>query len=410
MTIRALAISESVSHRSVAASQALFAVTRRALDFGVNTLERVVRQLFVVERPDLEGISDVACVTLSLGRSETKLPCVNVAVATSALTWRSTVRRPFAAQPILFRRTMATIADRFGVSAGQRPSVVIDPRRLPTSLGVAMGAAAVTHLDGKLIAMGAVVAVDATLCSDVQVVAGPFALVTARATDRLMLANQRELGATVLLYAEQCRPKPVLIMAGPAIGSSEAASMDVAMTVGALLKLQAPIPPLHGELGRMATFARDLTVRAFEGKCRLRMRAQSDFLRQPRPANAGMAVLTSVSKLRFVHLGMTSHALRAHAGRRNVALVVAGLALRLGMARREAQTGMVSSDVGDLAPIGFVVARSAFLPCKSSLMGIFVTGHTLGLQSEKRSVATPIAAIVTVGASSRLVSTLEWPP
>jgi hypothetical protein len=273
-----------------------------------------------------------------------------------------------------------------------------------------MGAAPIAHLDRKLIAMGAVVAVDATLCTDVQVVAGPFALVTSRATDRLMLAGQRELGATVLLNGEQGRPKPVLIMAGPAIGGSEAAPMDVAMTVGALLKLQTPISPLHGELGRMTTFARDLTVQTLQGKCRLRMRAQSDLLRQPHPANAGMAVLTSISELRFVHLRMTGHALRAHAGRRNVALVVTRLALRLGVARCEAQTGMVSPDVRDLAPIGFVVTRSAFLPSKGSLMGIFVTGHTLGLQSEKRSVATPIAAIVAVGASRRRVSTLERPP
>ena len=86
MTIRALAISESVSHRSVTASQALFAVTRRALDLGVNTLERVIPHLLVVESPDLEGISDVTCVTLALGRSQTKLPRMNVAVATSALT------------------------------------------------------------------------------------------------------------------------------------------------------------------------------------------------------------------------------------------------------------------------------------------------------------------------------------
>ena len=65
-----------------------------------------------------------------------------------------------------------------------------------------MGAAPVAHLDRKLIAMGAVVAVDATPCTDVQVVAGSFALVTSRATDRLMLAGQRELGATVLLDGE----------------------------------------------------------------------------------------------------------------------------------------------------------------------------------------------------------------
>jgi hypothetical protein len=128
MTIRALAISESVSHRSVAASQALFAVTRRALDLGVNTLERVVGQLFVVERPDLEGISDVTCVTLAFGRSETKLPRVNVAVATPALSWRPAVRSPFAPEPVLLRGAVATVAGGLRMSTGQRPGGVIDPR------------------------------------------------------------------------------------------------------------------------------------------------------------------------------------------------------------------------------------------------------------------------------------------
>jgi hypothetical protein len=138
---------------------------------------------------------------------------------------------------------------------------------------VAVGAAAVAHLDRKLIAVGVVVAGDATLCPDVQVVAGPFALVTAGTADRLMLAGQRELGATVLLHGEQCRPKPVLIMAAPAIGDSEAASMHVLMAVRTLLKLQTPISPLHGELRRMTTFARDLPVQTLQGKRRLRMRA-----------------------------------------------------------------------------------------------------------------------------------------
>jgi hypothetical protein len=79
------------------------------------------------------------------------------------------------------------------------------------------------------------------------------------------------------------------------------------------------------------------------------------------------------------------------------------------MAGGEAQAGMICPDVGDLAPIVLVVAGSAFLPCKGSLMGIFVTGHTLGLQSEKGGVATPVAAIVAVGAARRLVSALERP-
>jgi hypothetical protein len=185
--------------------------------------------------------------------------------------------------------------------------------------------------------------------------------------------------------------------------------MDITVAVRAVLKLQAPVSPLHRQLGRMAALALDTLVRAHQGKRRLRMRAQPDLFRQPRPANAGMTVLASVSELRLVYLRVAGHALRSRARSRNVAIVVTRLALRLGVARCEAQTRMVSPDVGDFAPIGFVVARSAFLPCKRSLMGIFVTGHTFGLQPEKRSVTAPVANVMTVLASNRCVSALERP-
>ena len=112
-----------------------------------------------------------------------------------------------------------------------------------------MGAAAVAHLDRKLLAVGVVMAVDATHRPELQIVARSFASVTARAADRLMFAVQRKLGAAMLLNREQCRPKPVLVMAAPAIGGSEAAAMGIAVTVRALLKLQAPISPWRGELG-----------------------------------------------------------------------------------------------------------------------------------------------------------------
>jgi hypothetical protein len=149
----------------------------------------------------------------------------------------------------------------------------------------------------------------------------------------------------------------------------------------------------------MATLARDALVRAHQGKRRLRMRAQPDLFRQPCPANTGVAVFTSISELRLVHLRVTGHALRAHARSRNVALVVTGLALRLGMARCEAQTRMVLPDVVNLAPIGFVVTGGAFLPPKGPLMGIFVAGHTVGLQAEEGCVSAPVTNIVTVLAS-----------
>jgi hypothetical protein len=53
---------------------------------------------------------------------------------------------------------------------------------------VAIGAAAVVHFDCELIAVRVVVAVDAALCLELQIAAGPCALMTTSASDRLMLA------------------------------------------------------------------------------------------------------------------------------------------------------------------------------------------------------------------------------
>jgi len=213
----------------------------------------------------------------------------------------------------------------------------------------------------------------------------------------------------VLLDGEERRPEAVLVVTGPAIGNPQATAVGVSMAVGTLPKPQTTISSLHWQFRRVTALAGHRPMHALERKVGERVRAQSDLLRQLEPANAGMAVLTSISKLRFMHLRMTSHALGAHAGRHDIALVVTCLALGLRMAGGEAQAGMIRPNVGNLAPVVLVVTRSAFLPCKDSLMGIFVTGRALGLQSEKRSVPAPVAAIVAVGASRRLVSTLERP-
>ena len=127
MAICALVVPEPIPHRSDSAAQALFAVTGGTLELAVSTLERIRGQLRVVERLELERFHNVARVALTLGRSKTKLPGVNVTVATRALTRRSAVRSPFSAQPVSFRGSVTTIAGGFRMSAGQRPGAVIDP-------------------------------------------------------------------------------------------------------------------------------------------------------------------------------------------------------------------------------------------------------------------------------------------
>jgi hypothetical protein len=162
-------------------------MTRRARELSVRTFERIRREVLVIEGADLEGVSDVARVTGSLGRGKPELSRVHVPVATPALTGRAAVRCPFSALAVLFGRTVTAIAGGLGVRASQGPGAVVDLWRIPTSRGVAVGTTAVAHLGCELLAVRVVVTVDATLCLELQVVAGPFALVTTRAADRLML-------------------------------------------------------------------------------------------------------------------------------------------------------------------------------------------------------------------------------
>jgi hypothetical protein len=122
-----------------------------------------------------------------------------------------------------------------------------------------------------------------------------------------------------------------------------------------------------------------------------------------------MTVLASISELRLMDLPMTGDAVGTRARGARIALIVAGLALRLGMARGEAQAWMIAPDVGDLSPVGLVVTRGALGAGKPAFVGILVAGHTVGLQPEKRRVAATVAAIMAVLASNRCVRSFERP-
>lgn len=120
-----------------------------------------------------------------------------------------------------------------------------------------------------------------------------------------------------------------------------------------------------------------------------------------------MAVLTSISELRVVNLRMTSHALGTGTRSHDIALVVTGLALGLGVSRGEAQSWVVLPDVGDLAPVGLVVARRAPGVFKAALVRVFVARSAIGSQPEIRRVSATIADIVTVLAPDRCVRAFE---
>jgi hypothetical protein len=380
MTIRALVIPETVPHDPVTASQTLFRVTGHALELFVCAFERVACQLCMIESFDLESRGDVTRIALALGRGESKLPGVHIAVAPGALTRRPTVRSPLPAQAVLFRRAVTAVARCLRVRASKGPNTMVDARRIPTARGVAMGAAVLAHLRCELIPVRVLVAIDASLGLELEVEVGAFALMTTRAGDRLMFAIERERRSVVLLHGKQGRPKPLLVVARLAVGASEAPTVHVSMAVCALIELETTIPSLNRKLGRVTALAGDSPVQPLERKDRERMGAQPDLLRQSGPTDAGMTVLASITKLRFVHLRVAGNALRARARSFGVPLVVTDFTLRFRVAPCEAQTWMIRLDVGDLAPVGLVVARSAFRPGKPSCMWIFVAGHALSLQ------------------------------
>lgn len=304
---------------------------------------------------------------------------MNVAVTAGALAWRSAIRSSSTAQPVLFRRVVAAVTGGVCVHAGQGPDAVIDSGRFPASLRMAMGAASVAHFCRELVAVRVVMTTSAAPRLQSETISWTFASVTARAWDRLMLALQGEIGSAVLLHGEQSGPEPLLVMAARTIRRSEPSPMHIAMAVPTLLKAKIPVSPLQGQLGGVATRARDLPVPAFEWKGGKRMGTKSDLSWEPRPANAGMTTLTAIAEFCFMHLSMTGNALRAGTRRFDVALVVATFALRLGVTSRKAQDRMILPDVGDFAPVRLVVTRDALGPFEAAFVGIVMAGNAVGL-------------------------------
>jgi hypothetical protein len=114
---------------------------------------------------------------------------------------------------------------------------------------VAIRAPTRAHLVCELRPVWVVVAIDADIRGELEVDAGPFALMTAPAWRRLMLPLQGESRAAVLLYAKQCRPEAALVVTGCTIHFAERPAMRVAMAVGALVEVELPETAFGGKLG-----------------------------------------------------------------------------------------------------------------------------------------------------------------
>ena len=158
MAVRAFSIAEPVSHYPRAITQSFFAMTPDAFQLAVDAFERIVRKANVIERVDLKGRCDMTDLALSRGRCEAKLPGMNVAVAARAFPWSAPVRRATATHPVARRGSMTAIAGGFRMSAGQRPGAVIDPGRVPSLRGMAVGTPAVGHFGCELFAVRVLVA------------------------------------------------------------------------------------------------------------------------------------------------------------------------------------------------------------------------------------------------------------
>lgn len=125
-----------------------------------------------------------------------------------------------------------------------------------------MSAAVLAHLGCELIAVRIVVAVDAALRFQLEVVMGALALMTGRAGDRLVFAIQRELGPAVLLHREQGWPESLFVVARFAIDNTEATPMHVLVAVPALIELEPTIASLNGNLGGVAASASNLPMQS----------------------------------------------------------------------------------------------------------------------------------------------------
>lgn len=97
------------------------------------TFERVARLLRVIESLDLEGLGAVASIAFARWRGESKLSGVHVAMAPGTVAWRPSVRGTAAARPVLFGRTMTTVASGSCVRTGEGPNGMVDPRRVPAA-------------------------------------------------------------------------------------------------------------------------------------------------------------------------------------------------------------------------------------------------------------------------------------
>lgn len=178
----------------------------------------------------------------------------------------------------------------------------------------------------------------------------------AAAWDGLVLSKQGKRSLRVLLHAEACWPKTMLVVARCAIARSECSAVSIAVAVAAALEAQLPVPLRRRELRRMATSTRHFAMQSFEREGGLWMCAKSDLSGEPQPANTRMATLASLTKWSLVHRRMARHTCRSRTRRIDVALVVASLALRLCMTRGEAEPRVIASNVANPLPIALVVA------------------------------------------------------
>jgi hypothetical protein len=106
---------------------------------------------------------------------------------------------------------------------------------------------------------------------------------------------------------------------------------------------------------------------------------------------------------------VTGHTVSTCPWRTGITLVVTGFTLGLRVAGREAQTRVISTDVGDFGPVGLVMTKGALFSAKPAFVGVLVTRHAIGLQTEKCGVATTVGSIVTVFAADRGVGPLKRP-
>ncbi len=243
---------------------------------------------------------------------------------------------------------------------------------------MALGAAAFSHLFGKLLAVRVFMALRADLLLNFQRDAW-FRRNVAGATRRChVFTVEHKRRGRVFGHAKKRRRKAFDRMALRTFAGLTGCKLTfvlVFMTGHARVKRQFAIPGVFRHRLEMALSASGLHVFAFKWVHRFLVCVATNFIGNAHPFDRAMAVVAVFAKRRFVHYRVATHALFAFGRWLVVAFIVAFFAFQRRVAVGQRQPRVVATHLGVVdIPALFVVTRSTGLRFERAVVWIFVTG------------------------------------